>query len=114
MLLRCVAFLSAIGPLSARTHVDWDAREEQPVLLHRPRCGGCTSPHSSTRCSKDGDSIGAEVTVVAEGVPVGWGEPVFDKLDADLAGALMSINAVKAVAIGDGFDVVTPARYRAP
>ena len=53
-----------------------------------------------------GDSIGAEITVVAEGVPAGWGEPVFDRLDADIAKALMGINAVKAVAIGDGFDVV--------
>ncbi|EFM94460.1 Chorismate synthase, partial [Actinobacillus pleuropneumoniae serovar 9 str. CVJ13261] len=55
---------------------------------------------------KDGDSIGAKLTVVAENVPVGLGEPVFDRLDADLAHALMSINAVKAVEIGDGFDVV--------
>ena len=54
-----------------------------------------------------GDSIGAEITVVAEGVPTGLGEPVFDRLDADIAKALMSINAVKAVSIGDGFDVVT-------
>jgi len=53
-----------------------------------------------------GDSIGAEIAVVAEGVPAGWGEPVFDKLDADIAGALMSINAVKGVALGDGFEVV--------
>jgi len=52
---------------------------------------------------KDGDSVGAEVTVVAKGVPVGFGEPVFRKLDADIAGAMMGINAAKAVAIGDGF-----------
>lgn len=55
---------------------------------------------------KEGDSIGAKVTVVAEHVPAGLGEPVFDRLDADLAHALMSINAVKGVAIGDGFAVV--------
>jgi chorismate synthase len=55
---------------------------------------------------RDGDSIGAEVTVVASNVPIGLGEPVFGKLDADLAGALMSINAVKGVGIGDGFAVV--------
>ncbi len=55
---------------------------------------------------RDGDSIGAGVTVCATGVPVGLGEPVFGKLDAELAGALMSINAVKGVEIGDGFDVV--------
>ena len=53
-----------------------------------------------------GDSIGAEVTVCASGVPVGLGEPVFNRLDADLAGALMGINAVKAVQIGDGVEVV--------
>ncbi|MCZ6854901.1 MAG: chorismate synthase, partial [Gammaproteobacteria bacterium] len=55
---------------------------------------------------KAGDSIGAEVTVVASGVPVGLGEPVFAKLDGELAGALMGINAVKGVGIGDGFAVV--------
>ena len=55
---------------------------------------------------RDGSSIGARVNVYAEGVPPGWGEPVFDRLDADLAHAMMSINAVKAVEIGDGFAVV--------
>lgn len=55
---------------------------------------------------KEGDSIGAKVKVVAEHVPVGLGEPVFDRLDADIAHALMGINAVKAVEIGDGFAVV--------
>jgi chorismate synthase len=55
---------------------------------------------------RDGDSIGARVTVVATGVPPGWGEPVFDRLDADLAHAMMCINAVKAVEVGDGFGVV--------
>jgi chorismate synthase len=55
---------------------------------------------------RDGDSIGARVTVVATGVPPGWGEPVFDRLDADLAHAMMGINAVKAVEVGDGFRVV--------
>ena len=49
------------------------------------------------------DSVGARITVVAEGVPVGWGEPVFDRLDADIAHAMMSINAVKGVEIGAGF-----------
>lgn len=53
------------------------------------------------------DSVGARITVVAEGVPVGWGEPVFDRLDADIAHAMMSINAVKGVEIGAGFDSIT-------
>jgi chorismate synthase len=55
---------------------------------------------------RDGDSIGARVSVVATGVPPGLGEPVFDRLDADLAHAMMCINAVKGVEVGDGFRVV--------
>ncbi|MDE0926991.1 MAG: chorismate synthase [Methylophilaceae bacterium] len=49
------------------------------------------------------DSVGARISIVAEGVPVGWGEPVFDRLDADIAHAMMSINAVKGVEVGAGF-----------
>jgi chorismate synthase len=56
---------------------------------------------------KAGDSVGARITTVAEHVPVGWGAPVYAKLDADLASAMMSINAVKAVEIGSGFASVT-------
>ncbi len=55
---------------------------------------------------KSGNSVGARVTVKAFGVPVGLGEPIFDRLDADLAHALMSINAVKGVEVGDGFDCI--------
>lgn len=55
---------------------------------------------------KAGDSIGARINVVATGLPPGWGEPVYDRLDAELAYALMSINAVKGVEMGDGFGVV--------
>jgi len=54
-----------------------------------------------------GDSIGARITVVAEGVPPGWGEPVYDRLDADIAYAMMGINAVKGVEIGAGFASIT-------
>ena len=71
---------------------------------------------------KSGDSVGARVTVVADGVPPGWGEPVYGKLDAGIAAAMMSINAVKGVEIGDGFasvaqkgsvhrDVMTPEGF---
>ncbi len=56
--------------------------------------------------SKAGDSVGARVNVMATGVPVGWGEPVFDRLDADIAHAMMSIGAVKGVEVGAGFDSV--------
>jgi chorismate synthase len=55
---------------------------------------------------ESGDSCGARVNVVAEGVPVGWGEPVYGRLDADIAGAMMSINAVKGVEIGAGFAAI--------
>jgi chorismate synthase len=55
---------------------------------------------------KSGDSIGAALTVVAQNVPVGWGEPVYDRLDAEIAYALMGINAAKGVEIGDGFACV--------
>jgi chorismate synthase len=55
---------------------------------------------------KDGDSIGARITVIAENVPVGWGDPVYDRLDADIAYAMMGINAVKGVEVGAGFACV--------
>ena len=54
------------------------------------------------RLRKSGESCGAKITAVAQNVPVGWGEPVYDKLDADIAGAMMGINAVKGVEIGSG------------
>jgi len=56
---------------------------------------------------KSGDSVGARINVIATGVPVGWGEPVYDRLDADIAYAMMSINAVKGVEIGAGFASVS-------
>ncbi|MEC8429256.1 MAG: chorismate synthase, partial [Pseudomonadota bacterium] len=56
--------------------------------------------------NKEGNSVGAKITVTASGMIPGLGEPIFDRLDADLAHALMSINAVKGVEIGDGFDCV--------
>ena len=56
---------------------------------------------------REGNSIGAKITVVATGLPPGLGEPIFDRLDAEIAAGLMSINAVKGVEIGDGFASVT-------
>ncbi|TXI17141.1 MAG: chorismate synthase [Nitrosomonas sp.] len=56
---------------------------------------------------KSGDSVGAKISIVAQGVPVGWGEPVYDRLDAEIAYAMMNINAVKGVEIGAGFASVT-------
>lgn len=56
---------------------------------------------------RDGDSVGARIEVVAENTPAGWGEPLYDRLDADIAHAMMGLNAVKGVSIGAGFDSVT-------
>ncbi len=97
-------YVHQIGPIRAE-RVDWAAVEENPFFFPDPeRVPELEALLTAVR--KEGDSIGAGVTVVASGVPVGLGEPVFDRLDADLAHALMSINAVKGVEIGDGFAVV--------
>ncbi len=89
-----------------RDRWDWDEVERNPFW--------CPDPVESSRWAdeldeirKAGSSIGGIVEIVAEGVPVGLGAPVYDKLDADLAKALMSINAVKGVEIGAGFAVAT-------
>lgn len=97
-------YLSAIGPIDLVAE-DLDAVEDNAFFCPEP---GKVDEIAALidQLRRDGDSIGAEVTVVASNVPVGLGEPVFGKLDGELAGALMGINAVKAVAIGDGFDVV--------
>jgi chorismate synthase len=59
--------------------------------------------HFMDQLRKSGDSVGAKITVTASGVPAGWGEPVYGRLDAEIAYAMMSINAVKGVEIGAGF-----------
>ena len=105
-------YLSAIGPLVIEAQELAEAERNPFFCPDASRCDEIAALIDELR--RDGDSIGAEVTVRADGVPVGLGEPVFGRLDAELAGALMSINAVKGVAIGDGFDVVPPARHRTP
>ena len=93
-----------VGPLRAET-VDWDVVETNPFFF--PDSAKVTELEEfMDELRRAGDSIGARVEVEACGLPVGWGEPVFDRLDAVVAQALMSINAVKAVEIGDGFAVV--------
>ncbi len=98
-------YLSQLGPIKIEA-VDWSAMETSDFFC----------PDSSKEVEladymdalrKSGNSIGARVSVIAKNVPPGLGEPIFDRLDADLAHALMSINAVKGVEIGDGFDCVT-------
>ncbi|MFM2479578.1 chorismate synthase [Celerinatantimonas sp. MCCC 1A17872] len=98
-------YLSQLGPIKAQK-IDWQQIEQNPFFF--PDADGLDELDAFMRdLKKQGDSIGAKVSVCATRVPVGLGEPVFDRLDADIAHALMSINAVKAVSIGDGFDVVT-------
>ncbi|MCB5313935.1 chorismate synthase [Yersinia intermedia] len=98
-------YLAQIGDISCDL-IDWDLVEQNPFFC--PDASKLEPLDALMReLKKAGDSIGAKITVVAEHVPVGLGEPVFDRLDADLAHALMSINAVKGVEIGDGFAVVT-------
>ena len=98
-------YLSQLGPIRLALR-DWQAVDENPFFCGDPERVPELEEYMN-RLRKDLDSVGAEVTVLAEGCPPGWGEPVFDRLDADLAHALMSINAVKGVQIGAGFDAVS-------
>ncbi len=97
--------LTQIGEI-AIPFKSWDVVNENPFFA--PDAGVVAALEDyMDALRKSGDSIGAKLTVVAENVPVGWGEPVYDRLDAEIAYALMSINAVKGVEIGAGFDCVT-------
>jgi chorismate synthase len=98
-------YLSALGPLRPDTH-DWSQVEQNPFFF--PDAGKVPKLEQyMDDLRKEGNSVGAEITVVATGVPPGLGEPVFDRLDADIAHALMSINAAKGVEIGAGFACVS-------
>ena len=81
---------------------DWAEVDRNPFFCPDPEAAKAWEVYLDG-VRKAGSSVGAVIEVVAEGVPAGWGAPVYGKLDADLAGALMSINAVKGVEIGDGF-----------
>ncbi|PHI38064.1 chorismate synthase [Pseudoalteromonas sp. GCY] len=98
------ACLSQLGPIKAQCY-DWSAVENNPFFFPDESKLEALDDYMRT-LKKEGDSVGAKVKVVAKNVPVGLGEPVFDRLDAEIAHSLMSINAVKGVEIGDGFDVV--------
>lgn len=100
------AYMSQLGAL-AIPFVSWDALQHpdndffSANVAMLPELANYLDEVRAAR-----DSVGAQITVVAEGVPVGWGEPVFDRLDAEIAYAMMSINAVKGVEIGAGFAAV--------
>jgi chorismate synthase len=99
--------LVQIGPHKIdRARFDWEEVDRNPFF--------CPDAQAAARFAnylddirKKGSSVGAVIEVVAEGVPVGWGAPIYGKLDSDLAAAFMSINAVKGVEIGEGFNAAT-------
>jgi chorismate synthase len=94
-------YLAQLGPIRPAAF-DWDEVDNNPFFC--PDAAKVEELEAyMDALRKEGDSIGARITVVAGGVPPGWGEPIFDRLDAELARAMMSINAVKGVEIGAGF-----------
>ena len=97
-------YLAQLGPIKAEAF-DWQAVSENAFFFpDAGKVGELEAYMDALR--KEGNSIGARINVVATGVPPGLGEPIFDRLDAELAHALMSINAVKGVEIGAGFESV--------
>ncbi|KHK56674.1 chorismate synthase [Ralstonia sp. A12] len=97
-------FMSQLGDIQI-PFVDWNEVPNNPFFAPNAEI----VPELETYMDalrKDGDSVGARIEVVATGVPVGWGEPLFDRLDADIAHAMMGLNAVKGVEIGAGFHAV--------
>jgi chorismate synthase len=99
MLIR--GYLAQLGPIAALKH-DWEEVERNPFFCPDVDRVEEMAAYMAA-LNKSGDSIGARINVVATGIPPGLGEPVFDRLDADIAAAMMSINAVKGVEIGAGF-----------
>ena len=113
-------YMSALGPLEL-AFVSWDHVPNNPFFAaDTSRLEELEAYMDALR--KAGDSVGARIEVVAEGVPAGWGAPIYDRLDADIAHAMMGLNAVKGVEIGAGFrsvaqrgsehgDEMTPAGF---
>jgi len=102
--IRIRGYLAQLGPIKVEK-LDWDQVHQNPFFCpDADKVAEMEAYMDALR--KEGDSIGARINVVAEGVPPGLGEPIFDRLDADLAHALMSINAVKGVEIGAGFGCI--------
>ncbi|MFT5674424.1 MAG: chorismate synthase [Paraglaciecola sp.] len=102
--IEILGYISQLGPIKAET-IDHSVTNTNPFFF--PDASKLDALDAYMRdLKKQGDSIGARVSVVALNMPVGLGEPIFDRLDADLAHAMMGINAVKGVEIGDGFATV--------
>lgn len=97
-------YISQLGPIKNKA-LNWDDIETNPFFF--PNAAQVPELENyMDALRKEGNSVGARLNVVASGVPVGLGEPIFDRLDAEIAHAMMSINAVKGVEIGAGFDSV--------
>ncbi|MBT2989965.1 MAG: chorismate synthase [gamma proteobacterium symbiont of Ctena orbiculata] len=102
--IRIRGYLAQLGPIKVEK-LDWDQVERNPFFSSdADKVAEMEAYMDALR--KEGNSIGARINVVASGMPAGLGEPIFDRLDADLAHALMSINAVKGVELGAGFHCV--------
>jgi chorismate synthase len=98
-------YLAQLGPITV-DRLDWDETNNNPFFC--PDASKVKEMEQyMDRLRKEGNSIGARINAVATGVPPGLGEPIFDRLDADIAHAMMSINAAKGVEIGAGFSCVT-------
>lgn len=103
--VRIRGYMSQLGPIPIPFE-SWDAVAQNP--FYAPNAGIVPELEDfMDRLRHDGDSIGARIEVTAEGLPAGWGEPIYDRLDADIAHAMMGLNAVKGVAIGSGFDCMS-------
>ncbi|OZI59979.1 chorismate synthase [Bordetella genomosp. 11] len=103
--VRIRGYMSQLGPIPIPFE-SWDAVPENP--FYAPNAGIVPQLEAfMDELRRDGDSVGARIEVVAENAPAGWGEPLYDRLDADIAHAMMGLNAVKGVSIGAGFESVT-------
>src|SRR5574340_615314 len=98
-------YMSQLGPIAV-PFKEWEAVSANPFFAADADAVPKLEQFMDA-LRKAGDSAGAKITVIAENVPVGWGEPVYDRLDADIAYAMMGINAAKGVEIGAGFGCVT-------
>lgn len=102
--VRVRGYMSQLGPI-AIPFASWDDVPNNPFFAPNAAMVPELEAYMDA-LRRDGDSVGARIEVVAEGVPAGWGEPIYDRLDADIAHAMMGLNAVKGVSIGAGFDCI--------
>ena len=103
--VRVRGYMSRLGPIEVPLN-DWSAVDGNPFFAPDTAIVAQLEAYMD-ELRKSGDSIGAQITVIAENVPVGWGDPVYGRLDAEIAYAMMGINAVKGVEIGAGFAAVS-------